>query len=105
MKKELKGNKNRPRLRVFRSNKHIYAQVINDIEQKTIAASSSLSRQLRDQIISAKTCKSAKIVGRDIGLKLKDKGIEKIIFDRGNKIYHGRIQALAEAARQTGIQF
>lgn len=100
-----KGNKSKPRLRVFRSNNHIYAQVIDDISNNTITTSSSLSKDLKGQINSSKNCKAAEIVGKDIGHKLKKKGIYMIIFDRGNKMYHGRIKALAEATRKIGIKF
>ena len=100
-----KGTKNRPRLCIFRSNKHIYAQVIDDINHKTIITSSSLSKNLKNLIKSSKNCEAAEIVGKDIGNKLKEKGIDMIIFDRGNKLYHGRIKALAEATRVIGIQF
>ena len=103
MKKKIKSKPNRPRLRVFRSNKHIYAQVIDDNKNFTIVTSSSLCPQLR--INSNATCKIAKLVGEDIGKKLKNKGITRIIFDRGNRKYHGKIQALADATRKEGINF
>lgn len=105
MKKRNLKKKDQPRLYVFRSNKHIYAQVIDDIKNRTITASSSLCPKLKRKITSTATCKTAKLVGEDIGQKLKEKGITKIIFDRGNKIYHGRIKALAEATREVGIRF
>nr|YP_009541813.1 ribosomal protein L18 [Neogoniolithon spectabile]AYR06022.1 ribosomal protein L18 [Neogoniolithon spectabile] len=105
MNRKLLSKRNRPRLRVFRSRKHIYAQVIDNSTNTTLAASSSLSKQLKNFITSSKTCKAATIVGQDIGNKLKDQGITQVIFDRGNKIYHGRIRALAEATRITGINF
>ena len=105
MKKRITQKGNRPRLRVFRSNKHIYAQVIDDTANKTIIASSSLCPKLKTQITSSATCASATIVGQDIASKLKNKGIKDIIFDKGQKMYHGRIKALAEAARNAGINF
>ncbi len=105
MKKRSPKKKNRPRLYVFRSNKHIYAQVLDDQKHKTITTSSSLCPTLKMSIISSATCKTAAIVGQDIAKKLKDKGITTIVFDRGKKIYHGRIKALAEATRKEGINF
>lgn len=105
MKTRIIKKRNRPRLRVFRSNKHIYAQVIDDTANKTIIASSSLCPKLKGQITSAATCAGAAIVGEDIAGKLKNKGIKDIIFDKGQKMYHGRVKALAEAARNAGINF
>lgn len=95
----------RPRLYVFRSNKHIYAQVIDDSTSSTIATSSSLCPKLKDKIVSSATCETAKLIGQDIAIKLKAKGVKEIVLDRGRKIYHGRIRALAEATRQAGIKF
>ena len=105
MKKKITKRAEWPRLHVFRSNKHIYAQVIDDKKNITIATSSSICPKLKTQIESPATCRTAALVGQDIGNKLKDKGIKKIIFDRGKKIYHGRIKALAEATRETGVVF
>lgn len=105
MTKQIKGTAERPRLYVFRSNKHIYAQIINDINQKIIISSSSISMNLKAQIKSSSNCESAKIVGQDIANKANKKGIKKIVFDRGKKLYHGRIKALAEAARKEGMNF
>lgn len=105
MKKQINKQKDKLRLYIFRSNKHIYAQVIDDKHSKTLITSSSLCPKLRTQITSSATCETAKIVGEDIANKLKNKGIKQIKFDRGQKIYHGRIKALAEATRNAGIQF
>ena len=105
MKKKIKGKINRPRLCIFKSNKHIYAQAIDDINNKTIAASSSICPKLKQHIKSSATCETARIIGQDIATKLKDKGIKHIVFDRNKNIYHGRIKALADAARNTGIIF
>ena len=105
MKKRIHRKKNILRMYVFRSNKHIYAQIIDDNKNITITASSSLCPKLKTQILSSATCETAKIVGKDIAEKLKQKGITEIVFDRGKKIYHGRIKALAEATRQAGIKF
>lgn len=105
MKKGTKNKSGKLRLRVFRSNKHIYAQVIDNSKNFTIAASSSLCPKLKNQIAASATCVAAKIVGEDIGHKLKNKGIIHVVFDRGNRVYHGRIKALADATRNTGIRF
>lgn len=105
MKKRIQVNINFPRLYVFKSNKHIYAQVIDDTKNITIATSSSICHNLKSKINTSATCKVAQIVGEDIGHKLIDKGITKVIFDRGNKMYHGKIKALAEGTRNTGIHF
>nr|YP_009541710.1 ribosomal protein L18 [Synarthrophyton chejuense]AYR05719.1 ribosomal protein L18 [Synarthrophyton chejuense] len=105
MKKRTKSKRKLPRLYVFRSNKHIYAQVIDDIKNITITTSSSTCRSLKAEINTYATCKTAQIVGEDIGHKLRNQGITKIVFDRGSKMYHGKIKALAEAIRNTGIEF
>ena len=105
MKQRIYRHKEHPRLYVFKSNKHIYAQVINDKEHTTIITSSSVCPKLKKKILSSATCKTAELVGQDIARKLKDKGITRIIFDRGKNIYHGRVRALAEATRQEGITF
>ena len=105
MKKRINKQKHQPRLYIFRSNKHIYAQVIDDKQHKTIITSSSLCPKLKIHITSSTTCETAKLVGKDIANKLKIKGIKQIRFDRGKKVYHGRIKALAEATRNAGIQF
>ena len=105
MKKRNPKKHSRPRLHVFKSNKHIYAQVIDDKQHATITTSSSVCPKLKLQIKSPRTCLTARLVGKDIAHKLKNRGIDKIVFDRGKNIYHGRIKALAEATRQEGIQF
>ncbi len=95
----------KPRLSVFRSNKHIYAQLINDKEGHTLAFSSSLDKNLANLEESTATCKAAFVVGQNIAKKAKEQNISQIIFDRGNKIYHGRIKSLAEGAREEGLKF
>ena len=105
MKKRTTKKRHRPRLYVFKSNKHIYAQIIDDEQSKTIATSSSLCTKLKTQILSTSSCKTATLIGQDIANKLKQKGIAQITFDRGTKIYHGKVKALAEATRNAGIKF
>lgn len=105
MKKKIRGKTDRPRLCIFKSNKHIYAQAIDDTNNKTIATSSSICPKMKQHIKSSATCETAKIIGQDIATKLQEKGIKHIIFDRNKNVYHGRIRALADAARNTGIIF
>ncbi len=105
MKKRNLKRKDRPRLYVFKSHKHIYAQIIDDKKHITVTTSSSLCPKLKQRITSSSNCATAEIVGQDIAKKLKDKGITKIVFDRGSKVYHGKIKALAEATRREGITF
>lgn len=105
MKKKRKSKTNTPRLFVSKSNKHIYAQVIDDTKNIIITASSSLCAKLKAKTHSNVTCDTARIIGKDIGTKLKNKGIQQIVFDRGNRIYHGKIKVLAEATRDEGIKF
>nr|YP_009391907.1 ribosomal protein L18 [Acrosorium ciliolatum]ARW60051.1 ribosomal protein L18 [Acrosorium ciliolatum] len=105
MKKKIIGTLKRPRLYVFKSNKHIYAQLIDDHNNKILTSSSSISKDIKNNINNYANCETAKIIGKNIAIKLKEKGINQIIFDRGNKIYHGKIKALAEATRNEGINF
>ncbi|GMN10922.1 50S ribosomal protein L18 [Croceitalea sp. MTPC9] len=96
------GTESRPRLSVFRSNKEIYAQLIDDVSGKTLAAASS-----RDKNIDAKGTKTevANAVGKAIAEKAKKAGIEAVAFDRGGNLYHGRVKSLAEGAREAGLKF
>lgn len=101
MKKKIKGSLNCPRLYIFKSNKHIYAQIIDDYNNKVLISSSTISKNTN----KFANCITAKKIGEDIAQKLKNKNIEKIIFDRGHNKYHGQIKALAEATRSQGINF
>ena len=96
------GTAERPRLNVFRSLSHIYAQVIDDDKGMTLAAASSLDKDFKG---SGGNIAAAKAVGAAIAKKALEKGISKVVFDRGGYIYHGRVQALAEAAREGGLKF
>ena len=96
------GTAARPRLAVFRSLQHIYAQVIDDVTGKTLVAASSAEK---DFGAYGGNVEAAKKVGGLVAARAKEAGIEQVVFDRGGNIYHGRIQALAEAARETGLQF
>ena len=100
------GNEIRPRLSVFRSNNHIYAQVIDDGTQKTICSASTIDKELKEKSgILSSNCSSSTIVGKLLAKRALKEGIKQVIFDRGGNLYHGRVKALAEAARQAGLQF
>ncbi len=95
----------RPRLSVFRSSQHIYAQVIDDVQGVTLVAASSLDKDLRASLKTGADIEAAKAVGRLIAERAKGAGVEAVVFDRGGYIYHGRVKALADAAREGGLQF
>ena len=105
VRKRVGGNAERPRLSVFRSNIHIYAQVIDDTAGRTLVAASSKDASLREAITGKAKIDRAKAVGQLIAERAKAAGIDKVVFDRGGFKYHGRIQALAEAAREAGLSF
>jgi large subunit ribosomal protein L18 len=102
---KIQGTTERPRLSVFRSNEHIYAQLIDDTKGKTILSSSTVDKDIKSLIKSGATCEASKLVGESIARKSLENKIEKVVFDRGGRIYHGRVKALAEAAREKGLQF
>jgi len=95
----------RPRLAVFKSNRHIYAQIIDDAQGHTLVAASTVESSVAGAGKVASSCDMAQAVGRLIGERAKEKGIESVVFDRGASRYHGRIAALADAAREQGLQF
>ncbi len=99
------GTSERPRLSVFRSSKHIYAQLIDDLLGVTLGAASSKSADLRQGLPYGGNKKAAAVVGKKIAEVAKEKGINKVAFDRGHYRYHGRVKALADAAREGGLQF
>ena len=99
------GSVERPRLSVFRSAKHIYAQVIDDTTGKTLAHASTLSKDLKGTLSDDDKTAAAKKVGALIAKICKDKGVAKVVFDRNGYLYHGRISALAQAAREGGLEF
>jgi large subunit ribosomal protein L18 len=105
IRKKVSGTPERPRLAVFRSNNHIYAQVIDDVAQHTLAAASTLDPDLRQSLNSTATCDASSAVGKLLAQRSISKGINKVVFDRGGNLYHGRIQALADAAREAGLDF
>ncbi len=105
LRKKLSGTQERPRLAVFRSNHHIYAQVIDDLAGHTLVAASTLDPDFKSQPYTDGKIDSATAVGTSIAQKAKDAGIERVVFDRGGYAYHGRVKALAEAAREVGLEF
>jgi len=105
VRKKVEGTPERPRLNVFRSLNHIYAQVIDDTTGNTIAAASTLDSALRGKLKSGGNKEAAKEVGKLIAQKAMDKGVKQVVFDRGGYLYHGRVKELAEAAREAGLEF
>lgn len=105
MRKTLGGTAERPRLCVHRSTKHIRAQVVDDQSGRTLAYASTLDKEVRAQIKGGANIAAAKVVGKIVAERAKAKGVEKVVFDRGGYQYHGRVQALADAAREAGLKF
>lgn len=101
----LTGSPKRPRLTVYRSNKHIYAQIVDDSSAETLVCASTLDPELKDKLKKPWNKESAKHVGTLVAKRAKNQGIMTVVFDRGGYIYHGRIAAVAEAARESGLQF
>ena len=99
------GTQERPRLCVFRSNKHMYAQIIDDTADKTLVAASTLDKDVKAELTYTDDVKAAAYLGTVIGKKALEAGIDTVIFDRGGYIYHGKVKALADAAREAGLQF
>jgi large subunit ribosomal protein L18 len=95
----------RARLSVFRSSKHIYAQVIDDIKGETLASASSLEKTLREGLKTGANIDAAKAVGKVLAERAAAKGVKEVVFDRGGYLYHGRVKALADAAREGGLKF
>ncbi len=104
-KDQLRGTPDRPRLAVTRTNKHIYAQVIDDVDAHTICASSTLDPEFRETGKLGSNKEAAKLVGKMVGERAVAAGVKQVRFDRGGRIYHGRVQALAEGAREAGLEF
>lgn len=105
VRKKITGTPERPRLNVYRSLNHMYAQIVDDINGVTLVSASTLDNGLKGEISSGANVEAAKVVGTLIAKKAVEKGITKVVFDRGGNIYHGRIAALAEAAREAGLEF
>lgn len=105
VRKNIFGNQDRPRLSVFRSSKHIYAQIVDDTSGSTLVSASTLDTEFKEQKVEGKKVDIAKAVGNLIGKRAIDKGIKKIVLDRNGFLYHGRIKALSDGAREAGLNF
>ncbi len=105
IRKNVSGTSERPRLNVFRSLTHIYAQVIDDTVGCTLVAASTIDREIRDALANLSKAEQARVVGKALAERALAKGIKSVVFDRGGYKYHGRVKALAEAARETGLDF
>ena len=108
IRKKMSGNAEKPRLSVFRSVSHIYVQVIDDMTGQTIASASSVDANVKGKMakgVAGGNIKGAEMVGTTIAERLKEKGITKVVFDRNGFLYHGRVRAVAEAARSAGLEF
>ncbi len=102
---KLSGTTESPRLAVYRSTKHIYAQIIDDVKGVTLASASSLDKDIRKDLAHGGNIESAKVVGEAIAKKALKAGVKDVVFDRGGFLYHGRVAALADAAREAGLNF
>lgn len=105
VRKEIRGTAERPRLNIYRSNRHIYAQIVEDIAGKTLAAASTLSKDIKGKLKDSKKAEIAKKVGEFIAKKAIAQGVDKVVFDRGGFLYHGRVKAVADGAREAGLKF
>lgn len=103
VRRKVVGTAERPRLAVFRSNQHIYAQVIDDAQHHTLVAASTVESALQSS--SSATCNASTEVGKLIAERAIEKGVKAVVFDRGGNLYHGRVKALADAAREAGLEF
>jgi large subunit ribosomal protein L18 len=99
------GTSERPRLAIFRSNEHIYVQLIDDTKQHTITAASTLEAAIKSDLNSGANCEASTAVGKLIAERSLEKGIKQVVFDRGGNLFHGRVKALADAAREAGLDF
>lgn len=105
VRRAISGTVDIPRLSVFRSLKHIYAQIIDDKGGRTLVSASTLDADVRDQVVGLSKTEQAKIVGKRLAEKALSSGVTKVIFDRGGYLYHGRVKALADASREAGLKF
>jgi len=105
VRKRVSGTLERPRLNVFRSDKHIYAQVIDDAAGHTLASASTVDLEVRDTTKGKNKTEQAKLVGKVVAERAIDAGVKLVVFDRGGYMYHGRVKALADAAREAGLEF
>jgi len=105
IRKKISGTGERPRLTVFRSARHIYAQIVDDLQGRTLVAASTLSKEIREKLAGLKKSETAKEVGRLLAVKAQEKGISQVIFDRNGFLYHGRVKAVADSCREHGLVF
>ena len=105
IRKKLNGTKEQPRLNVFRSSKHIYAQIVDDTEGHTLVAASSMEKQVREQPKFDNKVAAANFVGKLLAERATDKGIKRVVFDRNGFLYHGRVKAVSDGAREAGLEF
>lgn len=105
VRKKISGTPEKPRLNVYKSNANIYAQIIDDTEGKTLVQASSIDKELKETLKNGGNMEAAKAVGSLIGKRAKEKGIEKVVFDRSGYLYHGKIKELGDAAREAGLEF
>ncbi|MFD7525814.1 MULTISPECIES: 50S ribosomal protein L18 [Paenibacillus] len=104
VRKKIQGTTARPRLNIFRSEKHMYAQIIDDVNGVTVASASTQDKELKE-VSNGGNVEAARKVGELVANRAKAKGVSQVVFDRGGYLYHGRVQALAEAAREAGLEF
>ena len=105
IRRKVSGSEARPRLSVFRSTRHIYAQIIDDGKGQTLVAASTLSGEIKDKLSGLKKADAAKEVGKLLAAKARAKGIARVVFDRNGFIYHGRVKAVADSCRENGLEF
>lgn len=105
VRKGIYGEASRPRLNVFRSNAHIYAQIIDDLSSRTLVSASSRDAQIREHVKSGGSQEAAKAVGKLLAERAKAAKVNAVVFDRGGRLYHGRVKALADASREGGLDF
>jgi large subunit ribosomal protein L18 len=105
VRKKVEGRETRPRLSVFRSARHIYAQIIDDRQGHTLVSASSLDKELKKELEGLKKKEQARLVGEILARRATSRGVMKVVFDRGGHRYHGRVRSLAEGAREAGLEF
>lgn len=105
VRKKVKGTQERPRLNIYRSLNNVYAQIIDDLAGKTLVSASTLDSELKGKLEGTANKAAARAVGKLVGERAKNAGIEKVVFDRGGYIYHGKVKELAEGAREAGLEF
>ena len=105
IRRKISGSETRPRLSVFRSTRHIYAQIIDDGKGQTLVAASTLSGEIKGKLSGLKKADAAKEVGKLLAAKAREKGIARVVFDRNGFIYHGRVKAVADSCRENGLEF